>query len=115
MDEHITAEIIMAKILQSSSNRMVRQINVNVGEVSKTNYNRLFKMLSLLSQGTHAEDASIRFHHVPVSIRCNCGYSGEAPVFGPVEMPKVDCPRCGKGYNHEIAAGLGVNLKDIEF
>ncbi len=113
MDEHRMAESIVKKVLELSGRRGIGEVIVNVGEVSGTNYNRLFAMLKLLSIGTAAEDATIRFNHRPVHVKCNCGYSGDAPVFGLVEKPIVECPSCSRGLCFEIARGRGVSLRDI--
>jgi len=96
----------------------VLEINLKIGELTFLNPEQLRFAFSILSEGTVAEDATLRIETVKPRIQCSsCGYEGPIEYDGPeyhllgVAL-SLKCGRCGSA-EVEITSGRECSVKDF--
>jgi len=106
------ANRVLNALHQISAERGARvlEVNLRVGEVNEPSSLRLW-----LEKLGGDEFNSTRFNiaKVPITIKCKCGYSGEAKSLD-THLPEpelgISCPKCG---GHELSITSGQELEII--
>ncbi|MDI6643240.1 MAG: hydrogenase maturation nickel metallochaperone HypA [Candidatus Hodarchaeaceae archaeon] len=89
----------------------VVEANLRVGEINEPSSLRLW-----LRKLGGAEFNSTRFQitHIPITIRCKCGYEGTAKSID-THLPEprlgIACPKCG---GHELSVTTGQELEIVD-
>ena len=107
----ITEEMLTGAIdaARKAGARRITAIDLVVGDLSTITDDSVQFYVDLLSRGTLAEGAALRFRHEPAICTCqDCAY--QAPVTAP---PAPICPRCGSG-RVQIAGGTAFFVERIE-
>lgn len=101
----------------------VKYVTLQMGRLSHTNPEQLSFCFKVLAEGSIAENAEFVVEMMPLSIECDCGYTGtvdEKKVQENSELKSellayvaaIDCPVCGKPAH--ITGGRELIIKSIE-
>ena len=101
----------------------VKLVTLQMGRLSHTNPEQLSFCFKVLAEGSIAENAEFNVEMMPLSIECDCGYTGnvdEKKIQENSELKSellayvaaIDCPVCGKPAH--ITGGRELIIKSIE-
>lgn len=101
----------------------VKHVTLQMGRLSHTNPEQLNFCFKVLAEGSIAENAEFIVEMMPLSLECECGYTGtvdENQIRGRGELTSellayvaaVECPICGKPAH--ITGGRELIIKSIE-
>ena len=101
----------------------VKCVTLQMGRLSHTNPEQLSFCFKVLAEGSIAENAEFIVEMMPLSLECECGYTGtvdENQIRGRGELTSellayvaaVECPVCGKPAH--ITGGRELVIKSIE-
>ncbi len=89
----------------------VLEVNLRVGEINEPDSLQLW--LNKLG-GDELNLTKFNISRVPITIKCGCGYSGEASSID-IHIPEpelgIPCPKCG---GHEISLTSGQELEIVD-
>ncbi|RLG50592.1 MAG: hydrogenase maturation nickel metallochaperone HypA [Thermoproteota archaeon] len=119
MHEFSVAQAILDVVLRAAHEhgaKRVLEVTLEVGELSFLSLEQLELSFKVLSEGTIAEGAELKFEVKRASIRClRCGYEGEASAPEPEShlLPlAVQCPACSS-LETVILDGRGCVVRSI--
>lgn len=86
----------------------VRQVTLEVGELTFLSHEQLRFSYKVLSEGTIFDGSELVLETKSASVKCDsCGYEGELDLDNSPEyhfiLPDLSCPKCGK--STEIVSG----------
>lgn len=109
MHELAITEGILNIALDAAGGRRITAIDLLIGDLSSILDDSVQFYFDILSRGTAAESARLRFHRRAGSVRCTvCGH--EFPAHIPL-LPA--CPACG-GAHLQITGGREMRVESIE-
>jgi len=92
----------------------VLEVNLRIGELNEPRALHLW--LKKLGRGEF-KSAKFKIARVPLSVKCKCGYSGEADLPADTHLPEpeigVVCPKCG-GHNVSLTSGRELEIVDVK-
>lgn len=89
------------------------EVNLRVGEINEPSSLRLW--LKKLG-GEEFSSTKFRISNVPITVRCKCGYAGEAKSLDthlPDPRLGIACPKCG-GHDLSITSGQELEIIDVK-
>ena len=115
MHEAELATRVLNALHQISADRGARilEVNLRIGEINEPSSLKLW----LKTLGGD-EFSSTRFNiaKVPITIKCKCGYSGEAKSLD-THLPEpelgISCPKCG-GHELSITSGQELDIINVK-
>lgn len=101
----------------------VKHVTLQMGRLSHTNPEQLSFCFNVLAEGSIAENAEFIVEMMPLSLECECGYTGtvdEKQIRESGELKSellayvaaIECPVCGKPAH--ITGGRELIIKSIE-
>ncbi len=96
--------------------RKVKELTLEIGELTSLNPDQLKFIFSIISKGTVLEGADFVIKIISPVIRCNkCEYQGPIEYFEKVHflLPMIKCPRCEET-DIEILSGKECNVKNMK-
>ncbi|MBA7598880.1 Hydrogenase maturation factor HypA [subsurface metagenome] len=91
----------------------VLEVNLRVGEINEPNSLRLW--LNKL-EGEEFKLTKFNISRVPITIKCECGYVGNASSIDThIPQPElgIPCPKCG-GHELSITSGQELEIVDVK-
>ena len=110
MRERMAIQSIFAKALLKAreSDKLVKSLQLVLGELSELDQASIQKHWDELSQGTAAERARLHFRFIKAEVQCMACFSKYYPTNG-----KIHCPYCGS-FGAKILSGDEFFLESIE-
>ncbi len=109
MHEYSITQSILNVALEAAENRQITAIDLVIGDLSSVVDDSVQFYFDLLSAGTPAAGAELRFRRVHVAVFCcDCAQH----VAGGIPLPYT-CPRCG-GNRLEVRGGREFFVESIE-
>ena len=93
------------------NNARILEVNLRVGEINEPNSLQLW--LNKLG-GDEFKLTKFNISQIPITIKCRCGYVGEASSIDThIPQPElgIPCPKCG---GHEISLTSGQELEIVD-
>ena len=112
MHEAELATRVLNALRQISADRGARilEVNLRIGEINEPSSLKLW--LKTLG-GDEFNSTRFNIAKVPITVKCKCGYSGEAKSLD-THLPEpelgISCPKCG---GHELSITSGQELEVI--
>ena len=116
MHEVVLANRILnaLRTITAKHDAKVLEVNLRIGELNEPRALRLW--LKRLGRDEF-KSAKFKIARVPLSIKCKCGYSGEADLPADTHLPEpeieVVCPRCG-GHDISLTSGRELEIVDVK-
>lgn len=115
MHEVELATRVLNALHQISADRGARilEVNLRIGEINEPSSLKLW--LKTL-RGDEFNSTRFNIARVPITIKCKCGYSGEAKSLD-THLPEpelgISCPKCG-GHELSITSGQEVDIINVK-
>jgi len=106
---------VLNALHQISADRGARilEVNLRIGEINEPSSLKLW--LKTL-RGDEFNSTRFNIARVPITIKCKCGYSGEAKSLD-THLPEpelgISCPKCG-GHELSITSGQEVDIINVK-
>ena len=112
MREFQTIQSILANGLiqaNESNAKRIKTVQLALGEMAELDQNSIRHQWAVISKGTSAEQAELRFRFIQARVQCMACFREYDPIDG-----KIHCPHCGS-YGAKVLRGEEFYLESVEW